>query len=85
MMGSWGGMMGDWGTAGWIGMGLGMLVWTAVAVLTVWLIVRGLMALERRNDRPAGADDAESLLRRRFAAGEIDREEYEQRLAALRG
>lgn len=59
-----------------MGMGLGlhasasiwMSVWVIGLVAMIWLIVQG----ERR--RPA--DDAEAILRARFARGEIDAEEF---------
>lgn len=76
--------MGSWNEMGWLGMGVGMLIWGVVLVVVVWLIVRGLMALERREPSRDRGDSAEELLRRRFASGEIDSEEYESRLAALR-
>lgn len=77
-------MIGSWNEMGWLGMGVGMLIWGVVLVVVVWLIVRGLMALERREPSRDRSDSAEELLRRRFASGEIDSEEYESRLAALR-
>ena len=76
-------MMGSWGEMGWLGMGIGMLIWAVVVVVVVWLIVRGLMVIERRDRRPATSDSVDELLRRRFAAGEIDAEEYEARRSAL--
>lgn len=76
--------MGSWGDMGWLGMGGAMLIWAVVLVVVVWLIVRGLMALDRRDHRTESGDSAEELLRRRFAAGEIDAEEYEARRSALR-
>jgi putative membrane protein len=78
-------MMGSWGDMGWLGMGVGMLIWAIVLVIVVWLVVRGLMAVERRDRSTEPGDSSEQLLRRRFAAGEIDAEEYERRLVALRG
>ena len=75
--------MGSWGDMGWLGMGVGMLIWAVVIVVVVWLVVRGLMVLERREGRSTTGDAAGELLRRRFAAGEIDAEEYEARRSAL--
>ena len=41
-------MMGwNWDGGSWAVMGLGMLVWLVVGVIVVWLVVRGLIALER--------------------------------------
>jgi putative membrane protein len=80
-------MMGwDWadgGGAGWWVMGLGMficIILLAVSVgLVVWLINRG--GTGRRTE---GSDEAQDLLRRRFASGEIDADEYARRMALLR-
>jgi putative membrane protein len=79
-------MMGwNWpdGGGGWWAMGLGMLAWVlllAVAVgLVVWLINRGGVG-----PRIEHGDSAEEVLRRRFASGEIDADEYQRRLALLR-
>jgi putative membrane protein len=74
-------MMWGWdGGGGWWAMGLGMVVWLVVVVLAVWLVVR----LVGQRPSGGGAESAEELLRRRFASGEIDGEEYDRRLAILR-
>lgn len=76
-------MMGNWDGGTWLGMGAGMLLWVLLAVVVVWLIVRGLMALERTgSDQPTGSP-ADEILRERFARGEIDAEEFEKRLTLL--
>jgi len=74
-------MMWGWDAGGgWLMMGIGMLIWVAVIVLVVWLIVRAV------GQRPGGggSESAEDLLRRRYASGEIDAEEYQTRLETLR-
>ena len=71
----WGWHYGDW----WM-MGIGMLVWLVLLGLAVWLLVR---ATSRERGAPRG-EAAEEVVRRRFAAGEIDAEEYERRLEILR-
>ncbi len=76
-------MMGwNWDGGTWVAMGLGMLVWLVVGVIVVWLVVRGLLALER--PRADGRSAPEEILRDRFARGEIYSDEYERRLALLR-
>jgi putative membrane protein len=56
---------------------LGMLAfWGAVVVLIV-LAIRYFLRSER-------SGNAQSILEQRFARGEIDQQEYEQRKAALR-
>ena len=81
MMG-WGiarpGMMGGYAApgAGWtwgLGMGIGGLVLLGVVLGTVLLV-----------GWTTTRDDALSILRRRYAAGEIDRETYERMLTELR-
>jgi putative membrane protein len=57
-----------------------ILAIAAVMVLVVWL-ARSTTSTPNRAD-PA---EAETLLRRRYAAGEIDDEEYQRRLTVLRG
>lgn len=79
------------------GMMAGMGIWMLVVVLTVVallvLAVLGSVRLYRRlrGPQPDGAmavtrddeDTAMRKLRERFAAGEIDEQEYESRLSAL--
>ena len=48
----------------------------AIAVAAVWLIVRSASR--------APSSTPEQILKRRYASGDIDREEYERRLAELR-
>ena len=70
---------------GWdMGLGMGLMwLWVLVPLALVvgvgWLIARGSGA---RQGQPR-EDDADAILRRRFAAGEIDIEQYEQARAAL--
>lgn len=69
-----------WGGWAWFAMTLSMvLFWSAVGVV-IWLLVR------RPSDSSGVAPitSAEELLRQRFAAGEIDEAEFDQRLAVLR-
>ena len=65
-------MMGwDWNGGDWVAMGLGMLVWLLLGVIVVWIVVRGLIALERpRSDGPR-RPEAEEILRVRLARGEL--------------
>ena len=74
-------MMWGWDAGGgWLMMGIGMLIWVALIALVVWLVVRAF------GPRPGGggSQSAEDLLRRRYASGEIDAEEYQSRLETLR-
>jgi len=62
MMAGW-----DMSVAGWIW----MLVWVAALLLMVWLVVR-------RPDHASSAEDPLTILRGRFARGEIDQEAFER-------
>jgi putative membrane protein len=58
-----------------------MLVWLLIVLAVLAAAAYGIAWLIRgttqRGERP-GRDDAEELLRRRYAAGEIDHDEYER-------
>ncbi|WP_346620004.1 hypothetical protein [Blastococcus montanus] len=62
-----GGMMGGW-----------MLFWALVGVALLVIAVLAAIRLVRRRPtaRPDEAAGAQEVLRRRYAAGEIDRDEY---------
>ena len=69
-----------WQTGDWWMMVIGMVFWLVLVLVAVWMVVRatGSGRTEQRGE------SSEELLRRRFAAGEIDAEEYERRLEVLR-
>ncbi len=68
---------------GWHMGGLGMIfLWVAVigvVVLAVWLL-----ASRGRGAVPGSEESPETILKRRYARGEIDRDEYMRRLDDLR-
>jgi len=74
----------DGGWGGWLAMALLMVAfWAGVIVLVIWLVRGGTFQQARRGStkRPSALD----ILDERFVRGEIDREEYESRRAALLG
>jgi putative membrane protein len=77
--GNWGwgpGMMG-WGMMGWFGPLFMIIFWILVIVLIV-LLIRSLLSSNR--SRSAGPDAVESaleILKKRYARGEIEKEEFE--------
>jgi putative membrane protein len=77
------GWYGDWGVGGWIAMALMMLLFWAGVVTVVILLVRGSRPW---HGGPYGSphDEAERILNERFARGEIDATELNERRAALR-
>ncbi|MEV7289081.1 SHOCT domain-containing protein [Streptomyces sp. NPDC093252] len=73
----------DWGGGGpgpWIL--LFPLIWAAVVIGAVGVLRRTAWGEGRQDTRPAG-DSPIAVLGRRFAAGEIDEDEYGRRLCVL--
>jgi putative membrane protein len=68
---------------GWVGMTVGMVLFWGLLIAVVFLAVRGLPRVPDHRERSSGSS-AEGLLAERFARGEIDDEEYRQRLTTLR-
>lgn len=73
--GGWGHMAGMW---------IGWLLVLVVIVVVVWLVARAARTGDRSLSRPGESRSPEQLLKERYARGEIDREEYQRRLADLR-
>jgi len=72
----WGGNMMGWGGGGFFGIGH-ILLWVVVIVVVV-LIARWLMGGTRSWGRP-DEDRAQSILKERYARGEIDKAEFDAR------
>lgn len=75
---------------GMMGMGGWMFLWGFVALIILVLAALAIAWLVRSlisSGRPtqSGQDPAEGELRRRYAAGQIDRDEFQRRLDDLRG
>jgi putative membrane protein len=74
-------MMGNWGEFGWWGMGLGfvfmilfwLLISLGIAALIRWLQAQSGSAQGTRGKTPL------EIVQERYARGEIDRDEYEQK------
>jgi putative membrane protein len=80
MMNGWGGM----GGGGWL-LAVLLIVLVAALIVGVVFLVRGLGGGVTGGGMPqAGARESpQDVLKRRYAAGEIEREEYEQKLRDL--
>jgi putative membrane protein len=63
-----------WGTGG-LYMGLGWILIVIVLAVVVWLLVRGPLATGGQTERRSALD----VLKERYARGEIEREEFEQK------
>lgn len=68
----------NYGGQGW--MLVAMWVWPLVVALAVWALVS--LTGDRRV-KPAAADEPREILKRRFATGELSREDYLQAVATL--
>ena len=77
---------GGWGPGRWIAMGLMLLAfWALIAALVVY-VVRNLGHRHDDHSAAGGAppDNAMRILEERFARGDIDTDEYNQRSDVLR-
>ncbi len=64
------------------GMGMGwMWIWPLVFLAVAAYVIRAVVAPSRPHD---GAQAPEDILKKRFARGEIDEDEYTKRLEKLR-
>lgn len=70
---------GDWDGWGWGVMVISMLAFWALVALGIWLAVRSFSTTPTERSR-----SAEESLRQRYAAGELDDEEFARRLNVLR-
>jgi putative membrane protein len=75
-----------WGWAGWIAMSVGMVAFWALVITAVVLAIRYLTSTRgsAAGSPGPGQTRAEDVLAERFARGEIDEDDYRQRLSALR-
>ena len=84
-MGDGGMMDGGWGVSGIIGTLVPLLLFGGLIAMIVWAVVRVTANRPGGGAEPrAGGNSAEEVLRQRFARGEIDAEEYEERHRVLR-
>ncbi len=80
-------MYGNWGYGGpgFFGMGFGMLLFWGLVIVGVVVLVR-LLAGKRASDAgSAQHQSALEILAQRYARGEIEREEYEQKRRDMGG
>jgi putative membrane protein len=75
----------DFGVWGWIGMSVSMLAFWGLLIGAAVLAVRLLVRPAPTSPAPGSpTDSAEQVLAERFARGDINNEEYRQRLQILR-
>jgi putative membrane protein len=76
----WDGDMGAWG---WVGMSFMTLFWFGLVALIVWAIVASRPSRILSTTEGPRSDHALTILRERYARGEINADEYEQRRKIL--
>lgn len=75
-------MMNGWDMTGW-GWGW-MTIWTVIAIVLIVLFASAVLRASSPSTKfPGSADSAMAVLRRRYAAGEIDEAEFNRRRAEL--
>jgi len=78
------------GWHGWYGWGWGligmlfMLVFWVLIIVGIVLLVRWVWEQSGKGQRPAPVESALDIVRKRYASGEINREEFERMKADLR-
>jgi len=73
--------MGWWGYAG---MGIGMVLFWALVIVGIVGLVMSVSGEWRTGSSPLTPQSPEQILAARFARGEINETEYQERLASLR-
>ena len=71
---------GDWNAWAWLAMTASMLAFWALVGIAIWLLVRRPQDVGRQ----IRTGSPEEILRQRYAAGEVDDDEFKRRLQALR-
>ncbi len=79
------GHMFEWGWGHMIFGSLFMLLFWVALIVAAVLAVRWLIGFGQGSSRTASGDSSLDVLRERFARGEIDREEFEERRKVLTG
>ncbi|MFZ0391539.1 MAG: SHOCT domain-containing protein [Calditrichia bacterium] len=67
-----------WHDMGWGGLWFGWLFWIIIFIVIIWLVVRFAGGSQTRQQPPASGETPLDVLKKRYARGEITREQYEQ-------
>jgi putative membrane protein len=63
--------------------GFGWIFWLAIAIIIVWLVFRVILGGNNRATFGKSEDTAEDILKKRYARGEIDQKEYDEKMKNL--
>ena len=80
MMGNYYGSMFGWGLGGGIMM---IIFWTAIILFIVWIVKE--VSGRNNSDKPRHSKSALEILEERYAKGEIDKREFEEKKKDLIG
>ncbi len=67
----------DWGWGGWLLGGLMMLLFWGGFIALVFFAIRAFAGNGRQNQLPGAGSTALDILKKRYARGEVSKEEYE--------
>jgi len=62
---------------GWGGMGFGWIFWIVIVAVVIWAIIRIANTSQNRKSDTSGETPLD-ILKKRYARGEITKEQYEQ-------
>lgn len=67
-----------WHDMGWHGMWFGWIFWIVILALIVWIVVRLTANNQNKQQLPGSGETALDILKKRYAKGEISKEQFEQ-------
>jgi putative membrane protein len=62
---------------GWGGMGFGWIIWIIILAIIIWAVIRIANTSQNRRSNNSGETPLD-ILKKRYARGEISKEQYEQ-------
>jgi putative membrane protein len=81
----WGPYMGGYGYGmGWFG-GIMMIAFWALLIVGLVYLIRAMVGRERGGGEPGRPDSAADILRKRYARGEIDKKDFEEKMRDISG